>query len=251
MKLSVCIITLNEERDLARSLESIKKLAHEIVLIDSGSTDKTIEIAKNFEAKLYVRKFINYGAQKNYAASKAMGEWLLFLDADEEVPPELAKEIEKSIKSSKYDGYLIPRRNILLGKEIKHSRWSPDKHVWLYKRGKGKWKGEIHEEVEVDGEVGELESAKIHYSYATVTEFLNMVNSYTELTATTMVENERHFSLVRLFYDPLRSFFGRYIFKLGFLDGSEGFILSMLMAYYRTLTWLKVWEKTNVKKSQT
>ncbi len=249
MKLTVCIITLNEENNIRRCLDSIKSIADEIILVDSGSSDNTVQIAKECDAKVYINKFVDYASQKNYAASKASSEWIYFIDADEVNTKELSEEIVKAIHNEEFDAFLIPRRNILLRREIKHSRWSPDKHIWLYKKVSGKWVGDIHEEIETKGQAGELQNAKIHYSYSTVRDFVSMINRYTELTAMSMVSNGVRFSAFRLVYDPLKSFLGRYVIKSGFLDGPEGFMLALLMAYYRTTTWLKVWEKTNVKKS--
>jgi glycosyltransferase involved in cell wall biosynthesis len=267
MKLSVCIITKNEEKDLPRCLESIKHLADEII----DSTDKTVEIAKKYGAKVFTRQLDNFAAQKNFAVEKATGDWIFAIDADEEATPELKDEIKhilnhsnntgykKDLRFKNYDlrkddkglqhkigqinGYLIPRRNIILGAEIKHTRWSPDKHIWLWRNGKGKWVGDIHEEVEVEGWTGELANAKIHYHYETVAEFFAMLNNYTEREADQFVAHGRTFSYFQLFYAPLLSFFRRFIYKKGFLDGWRGFVLSYMMAIYRMTTWIKVWEK--------
>lgn len=242
-QLSVCIITKNEEKDLPRCLTSIQNIADEIIVIDDDSTDRTRTIAKDFGAKVYVHALQNFASQKNFALGKAKYEWVFFIDADEECPTELNREIECAIQAKNYDGYLIPRRNFILGAEIKYSRWSPDKHVWLFRREKGKWIGRIHEEVQVAGRIGELKSAKIHYQYKTLTEFFAMVNNYTEREADQKVGIGENFSYFMLFYSPLLSFFRRYLYKQGFRDGWRGFILSYMMAIYRMTTWIKVWEK--------
>jgi len=255
MKISVCIITKNEEKDLTRCLTSIRDLADEIIVVDDGSTDKTVAIAKKYRAKVFTRKLDNFASQKNYAVEKATGDWIFAIDADEEVTPSLRDEILQITnaklqkgnglhhKIGQINGYLVPRRNIILGAEIKHTRWSPDKHVWLFRKGKGTWVGDIHEEVEVEGWTGELTNAKIHYQYETVTEFFAMLNNYTEREANKLVKEGRKFSYFQLFYAPLLSFFRRYIYKKGFLDGWRGFVLSYMMAIYRMTTWIKVWEK--------
>ncbi len=253
-KLSVCIITKNEKKDLPRCLESIKNLADEIIVVDDGSTDGTVEIAKKYGAKVFERELDNFASQKNFAIEKASGDWIFSVDADEVLPNELAEEIRRILKYSRApsavqddvdipNGYLIPRRNIILGAEIKHTRWSPDKHVWLWKRGKGKWVGKVHEEVHVNGNVGELTNAKIHYQYETVAEFFAMLDNYTEREAEQLVSQGRKFSYFQLFYAPLLSFFRRYFYKRGFRDGWRGFILSYMMAIYRMTTWIKVWER--------
>jgi glycosyltransferase involved in cell wall biosynthesis len=245
--LSVTIITLNEGRDLPRCLNSVKDIADEIILVDSGSSDKTVSIAKNFGAKVFERKFDNYANQKNYALEKTSGEWVLSLDGDEEISPELKSEIASLIKSaeSRFNGYSIPRRNIIFGKYIKHSRWQPelDRHIWLWKKEKGKWVGAVHEEVEVNGRVGRLNGAKIHYQYQTVKEFMEMMNGYSELEAKQKVKNGVKYSHLKLIADPLYNFFVRYIYRLGILDGWRGFVLSYLMAIYHLEVWIKVWNK--------
>jgi glycosyltransferase involved in cell wall biosynthesis len=244
--LSVCIITKNEEEELPRCLSSVKDIADEIIVIDDNSSDRTRTIAKEFGAKVYVHELENFASQKNYALGKATEDWVFFIDADEECTQELRDAIRQILTRAQDDGtngYLIPRRNIILGKEIKYSRWSPDKHIWLFKREKGKWIGRIHEEVHVDGKVGEITSAKIHYQYKTVTEFLAMVNNYTEREADQKVGMGEKFSYFMLFYAPLLSFFRRFLYKQGFRDGWRGFILSYMMAIYRMTTWIKVWEK--------
>lgn len=141
VNLSVVIITLNEEDDLPGCLESVKGIADEIILVDSGSKDRTIEIAKSYGAKIIVRKFDNYANQKNYAVSCASGTWILSIDADERIEPELAGEIISEIRNPKsgVNGYSIPRKNIIFGKFIKYTRWQPelDRHVWLWKKIRG------------------------------------------------------------------------------------------------------------------
>ncbi len=253
-KLSVTIITLNEQRYLSGCLESIQNLADEIVVVDSGSTDKTVDVAKSFNAKIFYRKFDNYANQKNYAASKASGDWILSIDADEEIEPELAQEIESNIKKQKaisnkqeanIVAYTIPRKNIIFGKFIKYTRWQPelDRHAWLWKKGAGEWVGEVHEELVVKGNVGRMEHHKIHHQYETVGQFLGMMNRYSEIEAKYKIKNGNKFSPARMFFDPNYNFFVRYFYRLGFLDGWRGFILSYLMGVYHFVVWVKVWER--------
>lgn len=245
MKLSVTIITFNEEDNIKRCLDSIKEVANEIIVIDSGSTDKTVEIAKKYGAKVYERKFDNYSNQKNYAAEKTTGDWILSLDADEEINSELAEEIKKAIKTTNYSAYSIPRKNIILGKWIKYTRWQPefDRHVWLWRKGRGKWLGEVHEELAVDGEVGRLKNAKVHYQYKKVSDFMDMMNRYSELDAGQRVKKGIKFSYFKFFLDPIYNFLVRYIYRWGFLDGWRGFVLSYLMGIYHLNLWVKIWER--------
>ena len=239
MKLSVTVITLNEEKNLAKCLSSVKNLAGEIIIVDSGSTDETIEIAKKFKAIVFSRKFDNYSNQKNFAAGKVSGDWILSVDADEEISSELSNEIRVVIKDHSNVAYSIPRKNVIFGKFVRFTRWQPelDRHVWLWKKGMGKWVGDVHEELQINGRVGKLKNPKIHYQYETVTEFLEMMNTYSNL------EVKRKFSYLKLFWDPLYNFFVRYFYRLGFLDGWRGFILSYLMGIYYLEVWVKAWEK--------
>ena len=245
MKLSVTIITLNEEDNIKRCLDSIKEIANEIIVVDSGSTDKTVEIAKKYGIKVYERKFDNYSNQKNYAAEKTTGDWILSLDADEKINTELAEEIKKAIKTTNYSAYSIPRKNIILGKWIKYTRWQPelDRHVWLWRKGRGKWLDEVHEELAVDGEVGRLKNAKVHYQYKKVSDFMDMMNRYSELDAGQRVKKGVKFSYFKFFLDPIYNFLVRYIYRWGFLDGWRGFVLSYLMGIYHLNLWVKIWER--------
>ena len=245
VNLSVTIITLNEEKKLPICLKSIKNLDDEIVVVDSGSTDGTVGIAKNFNAKVFERKFDNYSNQKNYAASEATGNWILSLDADEEISPKLAEEIKRAIKKDGYSAYSIPRKNIIFGKFIKYTRWQPelDRHVWLWQKSRGVWKGDVHEELEVKGKIGRLKHSKIHHQYENIKEFMDMMSRYSELEAKEKVKKGIRFSCFRLFCDPIYNFLVRYIYRWGFLDGWRGLVLSCLMAVYHLEVWIKVWER--------
>lgn len=247
IRLTVTVITLNEENNLSKCLESAKFLADEIIILDSGSTDKTVEIAKKYGAKVFERDFDNFANQKNAAANYATGEWILSMDGDEELTPELSKEIKEVIEDG-YNGYLIPRRNFILGKEIKHSRWSPDKHIWLWKKSRGKWVGEVHEEVIVEGNVGELKNAKLHFQDKTLSDFILANNQYSTLLAQKMNKEKIKFSFFRLCCDPIYEFLLRYVIKLGFLDGWRGFVLCYVMAIYKMMVWIKLLELQNNKR---
>lgn len=245
--ISVTVITLNEQENIARCLESVTTFADEIIVVDCGSTDKTIEIAKRYGAKVYKRPFDDFSSQKNFASQKSKGDWIFAIDADETATPELAWEIRKAVKRTDVNGYSIPRRNILLGAEIKHTRWSPDRHIWLFRKSQAKWVGRIHEEVMVKGSVKKLNSAKMHYHYKTVREFIEMMNIYTDKMAYELISKGQKFSLFYLLWAPTLSFFRRFFYKRGYLDGWRGFVLSYLMAIYRMTTWVKVWEKGKIK----
>lgn len=240
--ISATIITLNEEDKIGDAIKSVKDLMDEIVVVDSGSTDKTLEVAKNLGAKVYLRKFDNFASQKNWAMLKTKNDWILSLDADERITPELAKEIKESVNNQQCVGYLIPRRNFILGKEIKYSRWSPDKHIWLWQKAYGRWVGDVHEEVVVQGNVGELKNNKIHHSHKTVSEFIQANNHYSTLEAQSLFNRKICFSFWKMFWVSFFEFFVRFIYKKGFLDGKRGLILAYLMSIYQLAVWIKLWE---------
>lgn len=244
-KLSVVILTKNEEENIARAIQSVKPISQDIVIIDSGSTDRTLQIAEKAGARIFHNPLVSFASQRNISNAKAQHDWVLSMDADEEIPPDLQKEILLILQGPEFDAYLIPRRNIIFGREIKHTRWSPDRHVWLYDKTKGSWTGPVHEEFKTRGIVGILKHGKIHHSHKTVQEFLEMMNRYTEIEAAELVRVGRSFSMFSLIYYPVRSFIGRFFYKKGFLDGYHGFVLSMLRAFYHFTTWAKVWERTH------
>lgn len=240
--ISATIITLNEEKNIKRAIKSLKNIVDEIIVVDSGSKDKTVEIAKKLGAKVFLRKFDNFASQKNWALSKITNNWILSLDADEEIPSALADEIKKAVKNKDIAGYLIPRRNFILGKEIKYSRWSPDKHIWFWKKDKGKWAGEVHEEVKVLGKVGNFKNSKIHNSHQSLSDFIDSNNFYSTLLSESMYKKGVNFSLFKMFWNSIWEFKIRFFYKLGFLDGWRGFVLAYLMAIYQLMVWIKLWE---------
>lgn len=247
-ELSVTVITLNEEDNIKGCILSVKNIADEIILVDSGSKDKTVEIAKELGAKTYFRKFDSFDQQKNWAVSKCSGDWVLSLDADERVPGDLGEEIKRSIQSSDCVGFLMGRRNFILGGEIKHTRWSPDEHIWVWKKDLGRWEGKVHEEVVLNGKIGRLNGKKIHYSHKTVADFFSANNKYSSLEVEKA--DKIKFSYFKLFWDPLFEFALRFFYKKGFLDGWRGFILSVLMAVYKISVWVKLWELDAFKKNK-
>ncbi len=240
--ISATIITLNEQEKIGKALGSLKGLAQEVIVVDSGSDDSTLSICKDFKVQIFIRKFDNFANQKNYALSKTKGDWIISLDADEEISPALANEIREAIKSSEYAAYLIPRRNFILGAEIKYSRWSPDRHIWLWKKNSGKWVGGVHEEVVVSGKIGKLVHSKIHNSHKTLNEFIETNNLYSSLEAENWIKNNKKFSAWNMFSDALLEFFLRFLYKKGFLDGSKGFALAYMMGIYKLTVWIKLWE---------
>jgi glycosyltransferase involved in cell wall biosynthesis len=228
MIVSVAIIAKNEEREILDCLNSIKMISDDVVVVlDSKSTDKTEQIIKRWGAKIFKHEFENYSQQKNLAAAYCHRDWVLSLDADERVSKKLATEIISLKDNPVVSGYMIPRDNFIFGKRIKYSNWgrNDDTHIWLYRKSKGKWKNEVHEEIEVIGPINKLSGGKLHNNYTSVTQFMEKLNDYT--SRETKPQN------------PLYDFGRRYFWHLGFLDGWHGLFLSYLMLIYHISVWVK------------
>ena len=242
MSLTVALLTYNSERTIAQVLESVKGLADSVVALDSGSEDSTVELLKSFGAEVYYREFDNFVNQKNYLLSLVKSDWVLFLDDDEVVSKELRESIRKELSSPKKDGYFVNRLTYYLGRWIRHA-WYPDWQLRLVRREVARWLGsEVHEKLSVEGEVGYLKGELLHYSYFTLSEHLRKIDSYSTLYARGAYKRGKRFSLVKLLTSPAGAFLRRYLLKRGFLDGFEGFVLSVMASYYTFLKYLKLWE---------
>lgn len=243
MNLSVIVITLNEERQLARCLESIPKGA-EIIVVDSGSEDKTREIALKYQARFFYRPFDDFSSQKNHAMNMATKDWILSLDADEVMSPECLNEIDKVIKSNDQVVYRLNRHLNFMGKDMKFGK-TRDCPIRLFPKGKGKFHGKIHEVFQKEGNlvVKKLPSnAKIvHYSYRDLDDYLEKFNRYTSTIA------ENHLSkktpspnILILSIRPLYEFVARYFFRLGLLDGYPGYVYALLSSFYAFVKYEKL-----------
>lgn len=241
MKITATIITFNEERDLPAALESLS-WADEIVVVDSESTDRTVEIARGVTDRVFVTPWPGYAAQKSFAADQATHDWIFNLDADERVSPELAAEIIrlKNADDPLGAGFEMPRKTFYLGRWIKHSGWYPDYKLRLYHRRRGRWRGDyVHESVEASGPVGRLAGEILHYTVNSISEHHQRLDRYTSLAAQEMVEKGQSVSLADLLLSPAVSFLRSYVFKLGFLDGVPGIAIAYFAAYYVFLKNLK------------
>lgn len=246
--ISAVLITLNEERNIGKALKSLEGVVQEVIVVDCDSSDKTVKFAQKMGAKVYFRKFDNFANQKNWATNKATNPWILSLDADEVIPSGLALEIRQAVKNEKFSAFFIPRRNFILGGEIKHSRWNPDVHIWLWRKDKGKWVGDVHEEVIVSGKAGKLKNAKFHFKEDSVSELIKSNDFYSSLLAESLFKKGVRFSQLHLIWDPIFEFFIRFVYKLGFLDGWRGFVLAYLMVIYRISVLIKIYELQYIKK---
>lgn len=229
MGLSVVVITKNEEPNIGRCLESVK-WADEIILIDSQSTDRTLEIARNHGVKVYSQPWCGYGYAKREGVSQAKETWVLSIDADEEVSSELAAEIESILSNgTSYAGFYIPRKTNFLGRWIRHSGWYPDPVLRLFLKAKGNFNEVvIHEKVLLDGEAGHLKGELRHYSYPSLEHYLDKFNRYTTLGAEEAFRSGKRPRWFDIVVRPPVSFIKHYISKQGYRDGWEGFIISVM-----------------------
>ena len=244
MKISVCIICLNEEQNIEYCLASAT-WADEIIVIDAGSEDKTIEIVKSFDARLFQREWTGYVDQKNFALSKADGDWVLSLDADEVVSSDLREEIKLLIDGApEKDGYVIPRLSYYQNRWIRHSGFYPDRQLRLFKRLQSHWiGGRVHERAEVQGSIGELRNNILHYPYkGSIVGQLRTLNNFTTLQAEDLFEKGKRYHLSLLLSRPFFKFLEVYFFKLGFLDGLAGFIIAITFSYSMFIRYVKLRE---------
>ncbi len=240
MKISATIITYNEERNLPRAIESLR-CADEIVVIDSGSSDRTVEIAGKLGARVVETPWQGYAKQKNFAAAQAAHDWILSLDADESLSEALEGEIWQLKKNgTQFDAYTMPRMAQYLGRWIRHSGWYPDRKVRLYNRTKAHWEGDfVHESVKVGGPVGHLNSNLLHFTCSSLSEHLKTMDRYTTLAAEQMLGTGQKVTWGRLIFEPPWTFFRTYVIKLGFLDGVEGLAIANMAAVYNFLKYAK------------
>jgi glycosyltransferase involved in cell wall biosynthesis len=242
-KVSVTVITKNEANDIGRALASAS-WADEIIVVDSGSTDDTVDIARRFTDKVIVREWPGYANQKNHAASIASHDWILSLDADEVITPDLASEVRRILSGdSPHAGYRIPRVTWHLGRWVRTTDWYPDYQMRLYDRRSGSWNGKyVHESVTVRGTAGQLEGELQHYAYRDVSDHLETIDRYTTLAARQMYEAGRRAGFVDIAIHPPLAFLRNYIARGGIRDGIPGFIISSLNSYYVFLKFAKLFE---------
>ncbi len=243
MTLSVAIITLNEEKNLERTLKSVQDFADEIVIVDSGSTDRTEEIAKKFGAKFVYQKWLGYGPQRNMAIDLSSSDWVLNIDADEEISEELARKIKAIKENSRTKVYKINFMSVCFGKKIKHGGWSNSYRIRLFKKDAGRFnENAVHEEFITKEEVSKLNEYIYHHSYSDLADYLRKFNKYTTLGAVEYHYKNKKAGIISIVLSPLYKFIRMYIFRLGFLDGIEGFVLAILSALYTMVKYYKLRE---------
>ena len=251
-KISAVISAYNEEKNIQRCLKSLS-FADEIVVVDNSSADKTGEIARKYTKKVFEQKNNpkEIDIQKNLGFDKATNEWILSIDADEEVSGELAWEIKSLIaKDVRENGFWLPRKNYIFGKWIQHSGWYPDYQLRLFRKGKGRYAStHVHENLTVEGETARLKNHIIHHNYDTVSEFINKtVNLYGTNEAEDKLKKGYSFSYFDAVRFPLEEFLSRFFARKGYKDGFHGLMLSLLMAFYYFMIFAFIWERRGFKE---
>ncbi|MEJ5173411.1 MAG: glycosyltransferase family 2 protein [Hydrogenothermaceae bacterium] len=242
--ISAVILTKNEELNIERAIKSLKDIADEIIVVDSGSTDKTVDIATSLGAKVYFRQWDSFANQRNFGIEKSLFNWILMIDADEEVSQELKLNIKQEILNPKYQAYEIPRRTYYLGKFLKYT-WYPEWRLRLFKKGVLTFKGDLHETpvfLDKDIKVGKLKGDLYHYSYRNLYHQYIKTVDYAKTMAESYHRNGKRFKFYKLLLSPFVMFFKNYFLKLGFLDGYRGFFVAVSSFFYVFLKYLFLYE---------
>ncbi len=242
MSITACVITLNEEHNIEACLSGLA-FADEIVLVDSLSTDGTVELARKFTDKIVLREFRGFSEQKTAALEMATGDWVLFVDADEVVTPELALAIIDAVASGRYDAYRMPRRTSFLGREIRYCGWYPDYQLRLVRREKARFPERlVHETMEIDGPIGSLKPALIHNCDPTLDDYFRKMVLYARAAAMQKQLDGRTFRIGDILFTPALRFLKMYVVKQGYRDGMHGLVLSVLTACSTALRYAMLWD---------
>lgn len=244
-KLSVTLITFNEAEKIGRALSSVAELADEIIVVDSFSTDDTQWICRDFTSQFLQTRWRGYRDQKQFALEQAGHEWVLSLDADEALSPELLEEIQrwKAETDDGVDGYYLPRLNYFMGRWIRHTTWYPDWQLRLFRRARGRWQGgRVHESVRVEGRTTRFRYPIQHYSYRDVSEYLMQLENFSSLAAADYFDSGRRCGPFELMVQPVAEFLKNYLLRRGFQDGIPGLAVSVLASTSVFFKFLKLWE---------
>jgi glycosyltransferase involved in cell wall biosynthesis len=242
-RLSVTIITLNEEKDIRDCLESVA-WADEVLVVDAHSRDRTVEICQEYTHRIFHRRWQGFAAQKQFALEQARHPWVLSLDADERVTPELRDEIQALLKSEPpHDGYYIPRRSYFLGKWLRYGGWYPGYQLRLFRRDRTRVSDAlVHEGFIVEGSVGRLHGDLIHLTHPTLEESFSKLNTYSTLEAVGK-STGRRIRWYDLVVQPFWAFWLRFVVRLGFLDGMHGFLMALVAGMVKAAVYMKTWER--------
>ena len=248
--LSVIIITKNEGTHIGPCLQSIL-WADEIIVLDSGSEDDTVDICKQYTESVFITNWPGFGIQKQRALDKAQGDWVLSIDADEVVTTELRTEIEKALQQQEFNGYYIPRLSSYCGKQIRHGGWWPDYVLRLFRRNTGYFtESVVHERIVVQGEIGKLTSPLLHDAFVSLDEVLRKVNDYSSLGAEMLRQKGVQSSLSKAIFKAFWIFIRTYLLKAAFLDGRQGLMLSISNAEGTYYKYVKLLELQNRRSQQ-
>jgi len=254
-KISAVINTRNEEKNLSNAIDSLGRIASEIIVVDMDSEDKTVEVARSLGAKVYKYKNVGYvEPARNFAINKATGEWILLIDADEELSDFLSHKIQKMSEQNIYSFYRFPRKNIIFGQWIRHSRWWPDYNIRFFKKGTVVWNEIIHSVPTTYGKGFDLPArepyAIIHHHYDSVGQYLERMNRYTSIQAEQIKSSNYKFLWSDLLIKPTNEFLSRFFAGEGYKDGVHGLALAMLQAFSELILYLKIWELEKFKVSK-
>lgn len=243
-KVSATIITFNEELNIERCLKSLN-WADEILVIDSHSTDKTVEICNHYNCKVIQTEWKGFGKTKKLAVDNASNNWIFSIDADEEVTESLKKRIEEILEEPQFNGYKIKRRSYYLGKEIKYCGWDRDYPLRLFNKSFGNFNDkEVHESVIINGSKNKIEEPLLHFTYPTISSHINKMNRYSDLSLYDR-KSDKSYGLFTSLLLGLNKFLKMYLLQRGFLDGKIGFLLSINSAFGVYLKYVKVWQNRN------
>lgn len=245
-RISAVLITYNEEDKIERALQSLQDVSDEILIVDSYSTDATVEICRRYTARVMQRSWEGYRSQKQFATDQATHDWVLSLDGDEMLSPQLNQEIHQwkgATQEERLKGFLVPRKAYFMGRWIEHTTWYPDWQLRLFRKSCGKWKGgRVHESFHLAGSAGRFEGQIHHQSYSCLSEYLEQLENFSSLAARDSHDGGERARLFHLIAYPPAVFLKNYVLKLGFLDGVPGLIVSALAAVSTLFKYLKLWE---------
>jgi glycosyltransferase involved in cell wall biosynthesis len=245
--ISVVMVTKDEEKNIEDAIESVKDFS-EIIIIDSHSSDRTVDICKRYTEKVFQEEWKGYARQKQKGIDLASLPWVLILDADERLTPELKSEIANSLHDNRSSGFYIPRKNFFLGKWIRHGGWWPDYTLRFFRKDRAYIEErEVHEKVVVKGKTGYLKNSMEHHTSRTLSDFLRKLVDYSTLSAKEINRKGLKPNMVSLTVRPLLTFSKMFFLRLGFLDGKHGLILSVLYSYYTFLKYAKAWVNDKTK----
>lgn len=250
-KLSVIILTHNSERTLSDCIESVS-WCDEIIVLDDNSSDKTLEIAKEHKTKIYRRSVKeDFAKQRNYGLTLVKNEWVLFVDADEQVSEALSHELQETLKDARCNGYLVPRRDIRWGKKLRFGEYFHFSLLRLGKIGKGPWVGKVHERWGIVEPIGALKAPILHFPQNGINDFLEKINIYSTIRARELQKKGVHVDSIGIISYPLGKFVFNYIIRLGFLDGIPGIISAIGMSFYTFMVRAKLWFLWNESTKKT